>query len=129
MSDRLSLPVRVSDAAESVGALISDHVDDSLPKRIVLGSLAGTVALLALFPMLFLLWTSVWSGYPGQFDAAVTVGNFEAVYLQDAFDIPDLLANSLLVAGGITVISVSLGLLFAWLWTAGWARGKRAREQ
>jgi len=115
MSDRQSPPTRARNAAESVAALVSEYTGRDPTKRAVLGTLAGVVALLALFPMLFLLWTSVWSGYPGQFDASITFENFDAVYLQDAFDIPDLLANSLLVAGGITVISVSLGLTFAWL--------------
>jgi iron(III) transport system permease protein len=88
---------------------------DGVAKTVILGSIATVVVLLTVIPLAFLLWTSVWDGYPGQFSGTFTVENFVAVYLQDAFDIPDLVVTTLIVAVGMTLVSGVFGLTFAWL--------------
>jgi len=84
-------------------------------RRLVLGGVSLTIAGSVLVPLVFLLWTSVWSGYPGQLDATFTLDNFVTVYLGGAYDVLALLSNSLFVATGMTLIAMSFGLLFAWL--------------
>lgn len=84
-------------------------------KRVILGGIVVVVALLTLVPLLFLLWTSVWSGNPGELDAAFTIQNFVSVYLGDFFDVSDLFLNSLTVAVGMTLTGMAFGLTFAWL--------------
>jgi iron(III) transport system permease protein len=84
-------------------------------KRVVLGSIVLTVAVLTLVPLAFLVWTSLWAGYPGQLDGFVTFEHFRAVYLEGFFDIPDLFVNSLTIAIGMTLTGMAFGLTFAWL--------------
>ncbi|WP_436909108.1 ABC transporter permease subunit [Halosimplex marinum] len=114
---RLGQRVRsVRDARESpLEALPAPSGTDGWARRLVLGGFAVATVLLTLVPLVFLLWTSVWDGYPGQFSGSVTLGNFRAVYLENAFDIGALVGNSLFVAGGTTLISMGVGLAFAWL--------------
>lgn len=84
-------------------------------KQLVLGTIVATIFVLSVVPLGFLLWTSVWSGFPGQLDAFFTLDNFAAVYLEGFFDVSDLLLNSLTIAVGMTVTGVAFGLTFAWL--------------
>jgi len=95
--------------------LIRRVLDHPATRGVVLKSIVGVVVLLMLVPLLFLLWTSVWTGFPGQFDASFTLENVVAVYLEGAYDVPGLLGHSLFVALGMTLIAMSLGLTFAWL--------------
>jgi len=106
---------RIRAAVDALAGLARRALDHPATRGVVLKSLVGAVALLTLVPLLFLLWTSVWTGYPGQFDASFTLGNVVAVYLQGAYDVPRLLAHSLFVAVGMTLVAMSLGLTFAWL--------------
>lgn len=87
----------------------------SLRKRLVLGGAAVSVAALTLVPLAFLLWSSLWSGYPGDFGGTFTLENYSAVYLRQVYDVTGLFANSLFVAVGMTLIAMTFGLLFAWL--------------
>ena len=84
-------------------------------RPVVLGAVIATVFALTVVPLVFLLWTSVWSGFPGQLDAVFTLGNFEAVYLDGFFDVGDLFTNSLTIAVGMTLTGIAFGLTFAWL--------------
>lgn len=86
-----------------------------LPKRLVLGGIVLLVALLTVVPLVFLLWTSVWSGYPGEFAGELTLDNFAAVYLGDFFPIVELVINSLTIAVGMTATGMAFGLGAAWL--------------
>jgi len=62
-------------------------------QRTVLGTIAAVIVLLTVLPLLFLLWTAVWSGFPGEFDATFTLANAVAVYLEGFFDVPELFIN------------------------------------
>ena len=84
-------------------------------ERLVLGAVVAAIAVLTVIPLLFLLWTSVWSGFPGEFAAQFTTGNFVAVYTEGFYDVPELFANSLVIAVGMTITGMALGLTFAWL--------------
>jgi len=84
-------------------------------ERLVLGTVVAGVAVLTLVPLVFLLWTSVWSGYPGEIGGSFTLAHFVDVYREGFFDVPTLLANTLVVAVGMTVTGVALGLTLAWL--------------
>lgn len=84
-------------------------------KRTILGAAVASTAVLVLIPLVFLLWSSVWSGYPGDFSGAFTFEHYVAVYLQAAFDVVGLFSNSLFVASGMALIAMGFGLLFAWL--------------
>jgi iron(III) transport system permease protein len=84
-------------------------------KWLVLMSIVLTVAVLVVVPLVFLLWTSVWSGFPGQSGAEFTLGNFRAVYTGDLFDVSELFLNSLIIAVVATLVSTVSGLAFAWL--------------
>ncbi|WP_418281709.1 ABC transporter permease [Halorubrum sp. DTA98] len=90
-------------------------VGPNASERFVLGAIALAVFVLTLIPLVFLLWTSVWSGFPGDFSGSFTVENFVAVYVNGSFDALELFGNSLFVAAGTTVVSITFGLLFAWL--------------
>ncbi|WP_436925054.1 ABC transporter permease [Halosimplex amylolyticum] len=116
MSVRTRLTETAQAARDSTVSVVSATTGtDGLARRVVLGSFAVATVLLTLIPLVFLLWTSLWDGYPGQFSGAVTVGNFLAVYVADAFDVTGLVTNSLFVAGGTTLVSMCVGLGFAWL--------------
>jgi iron(III) transport system permease protein len=84
-------------------------------KTVILGTVIGTVVALTIVPLVFLLWTSVWSDFPGQLDATFTLENFVSVYLEGFFDVGELFLNSLTIAVGMTVVGISIGLTFAWL--------------
>jgi len=84
-------------------------------QRTVLGTIAAVIVLLTVLPLLFLLWTAVWSGFPGEFDATFTLANAVAVYLEGFFDVPELFINSVLIAVGMTTTGLVLGLTFAWM--------------
>ena len=84
-------------------------------QQIVLGTIILAVAALTIVPLFFLLWTSFWSGSPGQLDATVTLENFEAVYLEGFFAVEELFLNSLTIAIGMTLTGIVIGLTFAWL--------------
>lgn len=103
--DRLLKPLRAA----------SETVSRELSKRVVLGSIALGVVVLTVIPLLFLAWTAVWSGFPGQFSASFTLRNLEVVYLEGFFDVPDLFFNSVLVATGMTTTGLVFGVTFAWL--------------
>jgi iron(III) transport system permease protein len=90
-------------------------VDGDTTKKVILGLVVSAVVALTVLPLAFLLWTSVWSGTPGQFDAHLTLANFVAVYLEGGYDVLGLFANSLGVAVGMTLTGMVVGLLFAWL--------------
>lgn len=94
---------------------VEDRIGDDPEKRIVLGGAVATTTVLVLIPLVFLLWSSVWSGYPGDFSGAFTLENYVAVYLQGAFDVVGLFGNSLFVAAGMVTIAIGFGLGFAWL--------------
>lgn len=81
----------------------------------VLGFVAVTIVTLTLGPILFFLWTSIWDGYPGQLTGQFTVNHYISVYLDGFYDVQTLLSNSLVVAFGMTLIAILLGLMFAWL--------------
>lgn len=90
---------------------------DSFPsitvKRLLLGLGVGVVAYLVLAPLLFLVWTSFWSGWPGQFDASLTLQNYQAVY--SSIETYRLFLNSVVVSFGVTCVAGFFGILFAWL--------------
>jgi len=88
---------------------------DRATKRVVLGVVTLLVTFLTVVPLLFLLWTSVWSGYPGEFAAELTVENFQSVYLGDFFPVWKIFRNSLSIAVGMTVTGLVFGLGAAWL--------------
>lgn len=122
MSTRDRFLGTVADVAETVGI----ERGELTAKRAVLGSVVGCIALLTVIPLVFLLWTSVWSGYPGEFAADFTVRNFWVVYAQGFFDVGELFLNSLVIAVGMTLTGMGFGLTFAWLFvrtnlpTKGW---------
>jgi iron(III) transport system permease protein len=105
----------VADTLRTAAAPVAERVDGDTTKKTTLGAVVGTVVALTLVPLVFLLWTSVWSGSPGQFDADLTLDNFATVYLGGAFDVLSLFANSLAVAVGMTLTGMAIGLAFAWL--------------
>ena len=117
MAARDRLRRRVGAAAEAIQSAAPAGISGSAatPKRLVLGGVVGLIGLLTVVPLVFLLWTSVWSGYPGEFAAGFTAGNFVAVYTQGFFDVAELLANSLIIAVGMTLTGIVLGFTFAWL--------------
>lgn len=84
-------------------------------RTVILGTIAGIVVLLTVVPLAFLLWTSIWTGYPGQFAATFTLDNYIAVYLQGSYDVLGLLSHSVFVATGMMLIAMTMGLTFAWL--------------
>ncbi|MEF8831158.1 MAG: iron ABC transporter permease [Halobacteriales archaeon] len=94
---------------------IANRVGGPVTKKAILGSVVVVVVALTVVPLAFLLWTSVWSGAPGQFDAHLTLEKFATVYLGGNFDVPGLLYNSVRVAVGMTLTGLVAGLLFAWL--------------
>jgi len=94
---------------------VSDSVVRNQEKRLVLGTAVTSTAILVLIPLVFLLWSSVWSGYPGDFSGALTLENYLSVYVQGAFDVVGLLSNSIFVAIGMAAIAMVFGLGFAWL--------------
>ena len=115
MSVAQTLRSRLRAIATGLARLWTATVEHPATRGVVLKTIVGTVAVLTLVPLLFLLWTSVWTGYPGQFDAAFTLDNILAVYVQNAYNVPTLLSHSVFVAGGMTLIAMGLGLTFAWL--------------
>ncbi|EMA62894.1 ABC transporter permease [Halorubrum lipolyticum] len=115
MSGLRELYSRISAAISRLVRLWTSTVDHPRAKGVVLKTIVGTVAVLTLVPLLFLLWTSVWTGYPGQFDASFTLDNVLSVYIEGAYNVPTLLSHSVFVALGMTLIAMSLGLTFAWL--------------
>ena len=88
---------------------------DRATRRVVLGVVTLLLTFLTVVPLLFLLWTSVWSGYPGEFAAELTVENFRAVYLGEYFAVWEIFLNSLFIAVGITLTGLVFGLTAAWL--------------
>lgn len=100
--------VTLRDAIQRVGRRIP-------VKQSVLGAVVLTVAVLTIVPLAFLLWTSVWSGFPGQLDGSITFEYFTSVYLDGFFDVGDLFLNSLTIAVGMTLTGMAFGLTFAWL--------------
>ena len=112
---RVAAPV-ADPALERVGPVADALADRGLTaKRLVLGSVVSAIVLLTVVPLVFLLWTSVWSGFPGQFDASLTAENFLAVYTEGFFDVVELFSNSLVIAVGMTLTGLVLGLTCAWL--------------
>ena len=95
--------------------IVSAFVEGDATRKTILGLVVVTVVALTVLPLVFLLWTSVWSGSPGQFDAHLTLANFVAVYVEGRYDVLELFANSLGVAIGMTLTGMAVGLLFAWL--------------
>lgn len=109
MSTREAVLGRVRNAVGTVS-------DSSLSiKRVLLGTLALSIVVLMVVPLAFMVWTSLWSGFPGQFTAHFTTQNFVAVYLEGFFDVFDLFSNSLIIAVGMTLTGMVFGLTFAWL--------------
>jgi iron(III) transport system permease protein len=115
MSTRDRLARTVAEAADTVGSHAGLSARGVTSKQVVLGTVVAAVVVLTIIPVIFLLWTSVWSGYPGQFGAQFTAENFLAVYTRGFFDVGGLLANSLVIAIGMTVTGMVIGLTFAWL--------------
>jgi iron(III) transport system permease protein len=118
MSTRDRLAGTIETAIESVRSVtVGRRLAGREPtaKRFVLGTIVAAIVVLTVVPLAFLLWTSVWSGFPGEFAAQFTGQNFLAVYTRGFFDVPTLLANSLVIAVGMTVTGMVLGLTFAWL--------------
>ena len=116
MSSKRSLIETTVDILGSIpGRLGLSGAERRLAERLVLGAIVLTVGLLTVVPLLFLVWTSVWSGYPGEFGADLTLENFEAVYLGDFFALRSLVVNSLTIAVGMTVTGLVFGLGAAWL--------------
>jgi len=131
MSTREQLLGRVKDAAGSVvdsgatlverGQVGAERLGEAIPPRLpsakqaILGTLVVVIVLGTLVPLSFLVWTGLWSGYPGQLDAALTVGNFVRVYVGGFFDVAGLFTNSLTIAVGMTLTGMAVGLTFAWL--------------
>jgi iron(III) transport system permease protein len=110
------LPSWVTDRADDLSSVFSRRVDTDRPvKWAVLSAIVVTVVVLILLPLGFMLWTSLWSGYPGQFSGSVTVDHFVSVYLAGNYDVLGLFTNSLVVAAGKTVVAMAFGLLLAWL--------------
>ena len=118
MSSLLRYAERTGKRLRSTIARIRHTVGErELSKRLVLGAIVGSLAVLTVVPLLFLLWTSLWSGFPGQLDAAFTLENFVSVYVERSYDVAELFGNSLFIAVGMTAVAVSFGLSFAWLLT------------
>lgn len=111
----LKLPRRARAALSRAEAVVNARFDGDPARRLVLGTAALSTAVFVLVPLVFLLWSSVWSGYPGELDASVTLQHYAAVYLRGAYDVAGLFANSVFVAVGMTALAMTFGLLFAWL--------------
>jgi len=90
-----------------------DRLPTITTERLFLGVGIGVVGFLVLSPVVFLVWTSLWSGWPGQFDASFTLQNYQAVY--SSIETYRLFLNSVLVGLGVTCIAGFFGLMFAWL--------------
>lgn len=101
----------------TLGVVRQFVAERDIVKRGVLGAIVLALALLTLVPLVFLLWTSVWSGFPGELGASFTLSNFVNVYVELSYDVVELFSNSLFVAAGMTVVALSSGLVFAWLFT------------
>lgn len=82
-------------------------------KRILLYGSMLTVTYLALSPLIFLIWSSFWTGDPGSFQGQITFQSYIDVYTDPLTY--ELLLNSVLVATGMVVISMTFGVGFAWL--------------
>ncbi len=93
----------------------SNPIGRDLEKRVILGAAVLSTAVLVLIPLVFLLWASVWSGYPGDFSGTFTIVHYVSVYLEGAYDVLGLFSNSLFVAAGMAAIAMGFGLSFAWL--------------
>ncbi|MFB6110246.1 MAG: ABC transporter permease [Halodesulfurarchaeum sp.] len=84
-------------------------------KRITLGTIAIAISGLTLVPLLFLAWTSVWTGYPGEAGASFTLQPYISVYLEGFFNVPMIFVHSLFIAVMMTLTGLIFGLTFAWL--------------
>ena len=96
---------------------VEEYLGPDVEKRAILGAAVVSTAVLVLIPLVFLLWSSVWTGYPGDFSGAFTLEHYMSVYLQAAYDVLGLFSNSLFVAAGMALIAMGFGLGFAWLLT------------
>jgi len=103
---------RLRDAYGSVSEATPNVVTS---RQLVLGSIILVVFVLTVVPLVFLLWTSVWSSFPGDVQASLTLENFRVVYLEGFFDVEELFFNSLTIAIGMTITGIVFGLTFAWL--------------
>ncbi len=110
---RSPLETIASSVTERLGS-VSDALGrhGSAVRSLVLGAAVLVTFYLTVSPLVFLLWTSVWSSFPGDLDGTFTLSNFSA-YLQP--DTYGLLLNSTAVAVGMVIVALSFGLLFAWL--------------
>ncbi|KAB1197134.1 MULTISPECIES: iron ABC transporter permease [Haloferax] len=116
MSSKRPLAEAAAAAFDRLPGVETQFDTDSEPvKGVILGVVVAVVVGLTVVPLVFLLWTSVWSGYPGEFGARFTLENFRAVYLEGFFPVVELVANSLIVAVGMTGTGLVFGLGAAWL--------------
>ena len=102
------LPGMTTDRAENV-------TRGNVVKHVTLGGAVVAITVLTVVPLVFLLWSSLWSAFPGDFSGSFTLENFELVYLERVYDVTGLFANSLFIAVGMTLIAMTFGLGFAWL--------------
>lgn len=68
---------------------------------------------LVVSPFVFLIWTSVWSSFPGDLQGTLTVDNYVSAYTDPI--LVELVLNSTMVAVGTTSLALVLGFTFAWL--------------
>lgn len=81
-------------------------------RSIVLGIAVLIAFYLTISPLVFLLWTSVWSSFPGDIDGTFTLENFTAYFEPNTYT---LFINSFAVAIGMVIVALTFGLIFAWL--------------
>ncbi|KGE01864.1 hypothetical protein [Rhizobium sp. YS-1r] len=80
---------------------------------LIIGAAVLIVGLLALVPLVFLLWQSFITPAVGDVPAVLTLGNYVWA-LTDASILP-LFKNSVVFATGTSCLALVIGTLFAWL--------------
>lgn len=84
----------------------------SLVRKIILGVAVLVTFYITISPLVFLLWTSVWSSFPGDLEGSFTLENFTAYLDPSTYT---LFFNSFAVAIGMVIVALTFGMLFAWL--------------
>ncbi len=99
-----------STATDSTGLFLGRRWDWRVlfrPQTLIIVGVLLLIGYLALVPIGYLLWGTFFD------EAGFTLAHFEAAYR--AYDLWEMVSNSLLFAAGSTVISISIGTLLAYL--------------
>jgi len=81
--------------------------------RILTGAVIGVVGVLVLVPLGMLVWSSLRTGRPGFPGGAFSLIHYETAYSDWSTYLT--LIRSFIFAGAVTVISLGIGSLFAWM--------------